>query len=95
MADQGFVLQQLSDIVVGLQNDLWNHKKFRIIDGTHSRQSSLTRLDHFSADVTNFWPGLTTSGKDDLKTKLLVPLFNAFPDLYVARPSFGVQSFLR
>lgn len=34
MADQGFVLQQLSDIVVGLQNDLWNHKKFRIIDGT-------------------------------------------------------------
>jgi hypothetical protein len=27
------------------------------------------------------WPGQITSGKDELKTKFLLPLFNAFPDL--------------
>eukprot|EP01126_Amoeba_proteus_P010792 TRINITY_DN14262_c0_g1_i4.p1 TRINITY_DN14262_c0_g1~~TRINITY_DN14262_c0_g1_i4.p1 ORF type:complete len:149 (-),score=38.95 TRINITY_DN14262_c0_g1_i4:118-564(-) len=62
-------LQLLSDVVVGLQNDLWNNKKYKVID------------DNFSPDVTNIYPGIITTGRDDLKTKFLLPLFTAFPDL--------------
>lgn len=70
-----------------VQNDLWNNKHFKVIDD-HFADDITSKSDYFIFLVNFFhsycldhWPGQITSGKDEIKTKFLLPLFNAFPDL--------------
>eukprot|EP01124_Arcella_intermedia_P019592 TRINITY_DN26917_c0_g1_i1.p1 TRINITY_DN26917_c0_g1~~TRINITY_DN26917_c0_g1_i1.p1 ORF type:complete len:166 (-),score=40.89 TRINITY_DN26917_c0_g1_i1:33-482(-) len=65
----------VAELIVNCQNDLWNSRKFKVID------------DFFSEDVAAIYPdlnhqnGVQTSGKEDFKKNFVLPLFSAFPDL--------------
>jgi len=59
----------IAELIVTCQNDLWNIRKFKVVD------------DFFSDDIATIYPDIQTSGKEDFKKLFLIPLFNAFPDL--------------
>ncbi len=52
-----------------LLDDLWNNKNFKIVD------------DCFSDDSVSKGTLGESAGKKEFKTQIVLPLFNAFPDL--------------
>jgi len=67
----------IGDAVVKFLDDLWNNKNFKVVD------------DSFAEDCVSKGPWGNTVGRNEFKTKVILPLFNAFPDLkYVSHEVF-------
>lgn len=58
-----------SELVVRFLDDLWNNRNFKLVD------------DLFSEDCVSHGSFGYSVGKNQFKTSVLLPLFNAFPDL--------------
>jgi hypothetical protein len=59
----------IGQIVVQQLDDLWNNKNFKVIDDT------------FSEDCVCNGSFGQSVGKKEFKNKIVLPLFNAFPDI--------------
>eukprot|EP01114_Cavostelium_apophysatum_P009451 TRINITY_DN2259_c0_g1_i1.p1 TRINITY_DN2259_c0_g1~~TRINITY_DN2259_c0_g1_i1.p1 ORF type:complete len:177 (-),score=29.52 TRINITY_DN2259_c0_g1_i1:23-553(-) len=70
-------LPQIGEFVVQLLDDLWNNRNFKIID------------DSFSDDCVSRSPWGNTVGRNEFKSKFVMPMIDSFPDLkYVSHEVF-------
>jgi len=69
--------EEIGEIVIQLLDDLWNNRNFKVID------------DSFAFDCISLSPFGQFVGKNEFKNRVVLPMFNAFPDLkYVSHEVF-------